>query len=482
MKPYSPSRLGIPCIVLSLVAGLIGPYNLQAVAAPSARTTAKQATTKKPQYVYEPGSYEEDTLILTPNAGAENDEIAKAIKETGGTVVARMEHRGTVMYKIQVPKGKLLQAEKSLHSDDNFSGVVRNCILQANAPIAVEGKPDPWLPQEWHLNAIHAREATDYLAKNNHPLSQVMIAMPDTGCQASTVDMSDGRVSTGFQIEAPVAKTVGGVLVVSNAAAWQLDQGINPNIKYGPGTGNVDPVGHGTQLGTTIAAIPNNGVGTAGVAPNAKIYPARITKSRTTVNSWDLAEALGTIADKMQKKTEPIKIVCLAYNSGPPNSMVNPNGANSFLIRYFKEIYEAGGLVFISSGNPNRRDTSPRSPYAFLVSGMMKNNKRLYYTANGITVSSSYGPPVWFTCPGVHIYCSGQVNNVVVISGTSAAAAICSAAAAVIWGANPNLSNTQVRDLMIETADRSFYSTALAPEEFGYGLPNCYAAVKKMFP
>ena len=100
---------------------------------------------------------------------------------------------------------------------------------------------------------------------------------------------------------------------------------------------------------------------------------------------------------------------------------------------------------------------------------------------------TNYGNPIGFCGPGVNIACSGKDGSLVHVTGTSYAAAICAGVAALVWGANPNLVNTQVESIMISSCKKlvgfcdpntgSCFYDDWNPYA-GYGLPDAEKAVK----
>ncbi len=419
-----------------------------AQSAPPANRTKPSPVTpkKKPVYSYPVGSYEDDTLLLMPTKGAEQEEIDKAIKETGGRVVGKIENKNRTIYKLQVPKGKLTEVEKTLSEDENFKQVVRNLNM---IPNATSGTGDPNLSGQWYLNSVRAKEAWILLHFNKIQLAPITIAVVDTGCQSSIKELSGGRCQPGYDASSDVY----------GAAIY--------------GGGQVDVNNHGTWVATTAAANPNNGVGTAGVAPNANIYPIRVANSKGKSDLWKLMNGLNTIEDVISQGT-PIKIVNISMNAAPPNTIANMLGAVGPMIQpYIDDLYGMGAIVFNAAGNDNKLDTSPMCPHLCVVSAMTNTNTRATF--------SNCGPSVWFTAPGQGITCSGRTGAVATLSGTSLASPVCAGVAALIWGVNPSLKNYDVLKIMTETCDRTKFKSYSA-NAFGYGQPDCVEAVKRIQP
>lgn len=449
-RKHNGLRSGARGVVLSLLTIFTVSIWQPAQAAPprssGAKTPAKAP--QKPPIYYPPGSYEDDVLILVKKKDADQEEIDNAIKEVNGTVIDKLEHDGEVIYKVKTGKDQLIEAEKKLSKDENFKNILRNGTVQYQT---TTNQTDPYLAQEWYLNAVRASEARKILQYNNFSLQPIVIAVIDSGSQSTIADLSQGRTLPGFDV---------------------LIQGATEAA--GNGGGQIDGYNHGTWVATTAAANRRNGVGTAGVAPNAIIYPVRIADKTGKIDQWNMLKGLQHVWGQVYLGHIPIKIVNLSINAAPPNSFANVNGYSSLVSDYAKAMYDKGCIVFNAAGNSGKLDNSPILPHLCVVSAIDSTKRRPSF--------SVYGAPIWFTCPGVNIYCSGRTGSVAALSGTSLASPICAATAALLWGAKPSLKNSELLSIMTQTCDRSFYGASGGQANFGYGLPNCVAALRLIQP
>lgn len=236
-----------------------------------------------------------------------------------------------------------------------------------------------------------------------------------------------------------------------------------------------DTAGHGTMVSTTAAAIGNNYVLTAGPARNSAIFPinAYVKKgfpTETLVDAMDQCMARG------------IKIANMSLNARAPLYSLSNKTYNAILHDRFKSYHDNGGLLFNAAGNEADNDTNPRWPYLIVVSATD--------TSTGQLASfSTYGNSVWFTAPGVYIPCSTKQKEgkIVAVSGTSFSSPLAASIAALIWGAKPSLTNLQVEQIMINTANRKHdpdYPGGYVSgnQIYGYGMPDAGAAMKFLFP
>lgn len=108
-----------------------------------------------------------------------------------------------------------------------------------------------------------------------------------------------------------------------------------------------DPVGHGTHVSGTIAAVGNNGLGIVGVAPLAQVMPVKGLDRSGPGSSCDLAEALVYAADNGAD-------VINASWSGPPSEMIE------IAVQYVTT--QTGAVIVTAAGNggsPLERGVSP---------------------------------------------------------------------------------------------------------------------------
>ncbi|MET7639651.1 S8 family serine peptidase [Streptomyces sp. NPDC005438] len=200
-----------------------------------------------------------------------------------------------------------------------------------------------------------------------------------------------------------------------------------------------DYSGHGTSMAEIIAGSGTNGE-IRGLSPNANIksYRVELTQSEDeTVKNPALDKAV-TAAAKSEAKIINISI------GGPYNDKLEK------AVRYARS---KGKLVFASVGNTGKKDNPygfpARHPEVVGVASTDANGKR--------SKTSSYGDSVDLAAPGKDApiwcdetftrYCNGD-------GGTSAATALASASAALLWSKHPNWTANQVLRVLINTAGK----------------------------
>jgi subtilisin family serine protease len=105
-----------------------------------------------------------------------------------------------------------------------------------------------------------------------------------------------------------------------------------------------DDHGHGTHVSGTIAAVTNNGVGVAGVAPAARVLPVKVLDAEGSGSDEDVARGICFAADN------GAKVINLSLGFDPAASIIVTALGNDTddAISY---AYSRGAAVLIAAGN-----------------------------------------------------------------------------------------------------------------------------------
>ncbi len=148
------------------------------------------------------------------------------------------------------------------------------------------------------------------------------------------------------------------------------------------------------------------------------------------------------------------------------------------LHEFFKDWYNRkNGLIFCSAGNNGENLSMANQPYVLCVSAMAKIDGMHIVDLTNAGWASGTGTAVDFTAPGQFIPVCNPDGSNKTANGTSFASPICAAIASMIWTINPNLKNTQVEKIMIDSCENT---KAPWNPQFGWGMPDalkcCQAA------
>ncbi|MFT6069181.1 MAG: serine protease [Bacteriovoracaceae bacterium] len=236
---------------------------------------------------------------------------------------------------------------------------------------------------------------------------------------------------------------------------------------------------HGTHVAGTIAAKTGNGTGVAGISFNAKIVPVRVLGK---CGGWasDIADgikwAAGLPVSGVANNPNPARVINLSLGGrGSCSAMMQEavDGANA-----------AGSLVVVAAGNSNQNiDFNHYSPAnckgVVTVASTDHEQNRSFF--------SNYGEFIDIAAPGgggvgvMSTINSGTTTpsseDYKQMSGTSMAAPHVTGVAALMAGVNPDLSNSQLRQILIDSA-RSFDPSSNCDSSIcGEGLLDAEAAV-----
>lgn len=266
---------------------------------------------------------------------------------------------------------------------------------------------------------------------------------------------------------------VEGMWKVSNGEGVKvalLDSGVNPNTSSLKGQVLGDEVpkavsykatndyaGHGTSMAELIAGTGSGG-GLQGLAPGAKIVPYRI-----------LADDVKNSVDK--KKTPEVADAIMAAADSDAQIISMSFGSNISdpdVEKAVKYAESKGKLMFAGTGNDAKTKNFIGYPAAFpYVVGVAAADK-----SGKVASYSEHGNYVDLAAPGLNVptWCDASFQSYCPESGgTSAATALTSASAALIWSAHPNWTANQVLRSLIDTAGRDWPKDQ--PSNYlGYGL------------
>lgn len=315
----------------------------------------------------------ENQVVIRFAASASEVEREAYIAELGGTVQGSIMSLDTVV--VQVPASV---AETSLPKSDAVAVTEPDYQVTALSD-------DPLYPQQWALPAINAAAGWQSLDAGS---STVIVAVVDSGICAEHPDLA-GRVVAGYDF---------------------VEDDEVPQDAYG----------HGCGVAGVIAANGDNGLGIAGVAPNAQIMPLRVLDASGIGAYSDVAAAIVFAADN------GAQVINLSLGGAYPSSVLE-DAVNYAAAR--------GVLVIAAAGNTGGSVLFPAAyDAAIAVASVDANLERSSF--------SSFGEEVDLLAPGRDIYTTHYMGGFNTMTGTSFAAPQVAGIAALELGTGGSLELT----------------------------------------
>lgn len=161
-----------------------------------------------------------------------------------------------------------------------------------------------------------------------------------------------------------------------------------------------DNNGHGTHVAGIVAAIRNNGIGVAGVAPDAGLYAVRVLNTAGFGKTSDIIEGIDWCISK------GCRVINMSFGSYKYNKSFQDA---------INRAYGAGIVPVAAAGNDGTN--SPLYPAAYnhvlAVSATDRNDN--------VPSWSNYGSYIDFAAPGASIYSTYKKGTYATMSGTSMA-------------------------------------------------------------
>lgn len=325
------------------------------------------------------------------------------VRKTGYTYIFKSKSMGMEQLKQYFSKYKPMYMEPHyLYMTNDVKrpdGTPTSLNARTIRPMADTANNEPndvfYKPYQWNLPLIKANQGWS-LTKGS---GDVVIAVVDTGVDPSHWDLK--------------SKLLKGYNVIDTNAAPK------------------DDVGHGTHVAGIIGAEVNNLEGIAGMTWNNPILPVKVLDSTGAGTSYSVAEGVIWATD------QGAKVINLSLGN-------YADGA--FLHDAIKYAYDRDVVLVAATGNDNTSQPGYPAAYpeVFAVSATNQDNTKASY--------SNYGDYVDVVAPGTSIASTYPDNQYAALSGTSMAGPHVSALAGLIRSINPSLKNTEVYDIMRQSA------------------------------
>ncbi len=250
---------------------------------------------------------------------------------------------------------------------------------------------------------------------------------------------------------------------------------------------------HGTMVLSTMLYQDTTEGGFVGTAPKASFY--LIKSEDIYAEYYGEVERLARAFRLADSLDVDIVTVSLGYSrfddiDGQPNPLnftyADMDGRTSPASRAATELVRKGRLVVVAAGNDGERPwhyiASPADADSILTVGAVNvndNDSVAPFSSYGPTSDGRLKPETSASGWGATVYKPAEqdeqgnyVGAVGVANGTSFAAPATAGMAACLWQALPNLTNMELRQLIMESS--SLYP--LHEDQRGYGIPDAWFA------
>lgn len=407
--------------------------------------------------VVEGETYQRETVLIGLRFATSDSELDTMLDRNGLELVDKIswndsasdgesigkiiEVRTTGVSTVEDAIKNLYQESVVVYAEPDWAVSFENSTVEAEE--GLEALPssvlvnDPYVENQWYLDAVHAQSAWDISRCNG----QVSVAVFDSGIDLTHPDLNDN---------------------IDMAHAWDAT-GTYISALDG------DIQNHGTRVSGVVSAEANNAEGIAGVSYNAKIIPIRISKNvngRILSYSSAVYRAIRALVDA---EIPTLRIINYSYGSLHTYNATEQNAIN---------LAHSNNIAFVcSAGNDsaNYHDYYS-SNYKHVISVVATDNRNL------LASFSNYGSNVDVAAPGKSIYTTNNRNlssslSYVSANGTSYAAPVVSGVLALMFAYDPALSVDSAEVILKQTATHlgegsGFNST------YGWGLVNAHAALE----
>ena len=341
-----------------------------------------------------------DTMVVRFAPNTSEIEKQQYIEAVGGTITQQIDALDTVVVRVSGVTATNPLPESSIVAESEPDYFVSALI---DVPTS-----DPHYLDQWALPVIGAPEAWAELPAD---APMVTVAVIDSGICADHPDLQ-GRILPGYDF---------------------VEDDDTPQ----------DAFGHGCGVAGIIAANADNGIGIAGVAPNAQILPLRVLDANGIGTYSDVAAAI------VQATDEGAQIINLSLGGANPSTILND--AIDYAI-------EHDVLVIAAAGNTSGSVLYPAAYEPVIAVGSVDPDLEL-------SSFSSRGPAIDLLAPGRDILTTTNGSGYATMLGTSFAAPHVTGVAVVenAFGSSLSINDDIVKlgsttAINIDTPDANFHT------------------------
>ena len=299
-------------------------------------------------------------VVIQFEASSSQQEREAYVKSVGGEIVSSISALNTVVVSVpeKITLNDLPQSNMVVQNERDYYA---SALLDISTPTS-----DPYYDQQWALPVIGAPEAWLELPED---AEHVTVAVIDSGVCLDHPDLEGRILENGYDF-------------VDDDDTAQ------------------DELGHGCGVAGIIAANVDNGIGIAGVAPNAMILPLRVLDAQGIGTYSDVAQAIVYATDN------GAKIINLSLGGPNPSSTLN----NAIDYAIANDV-----IVVAAAGNTGGDVLYPAAYGPVIAVGSVDLDLEM-------SSFSSRGPEIDVLAPGRDILTTTNDDGYASMSGTSFAA------------------------------------------------------------
>ncbi len=318
---------------------------------------------------------------------------------------------------------------------------------------------DPKYPEQWSLPLMKLPQAWA-LEKGDQ---SVVIAIIDSGIDYRHDDLAPKAWLNPGEIPENGLDDDGNGYI-DDVHGWDFTDAPNLQAEGDYLEGDNEPIderGHGTHVAGIAGAMPNNGIGIAGVAWESPLMAIRAGLS------------LGG-SSRLQDDDSASAIIYAADNGAKVINMSWGSEHRSFVIQNAIDYAYARGVVLVAAAGNSQKPAAifPAAYRKVIAVASTEQNQQRFYQSN-------FGASIDIGAPG-NVILSTQINNQYrLLTGTSMASPHVAGVAALLLAKRPTLTHEEVRHILINTADPVYQedSDALDERFVGAGTVNAERAL-----
>lgn len=353
-----------------------------------------------------------------------------------------------------LPKDENIQSHVTTNSYNSQNGYgLVNAGKAVSKAAGVTPYPDaPKLGgNNWGADLVNAPTAW----QNGHTGKGVIVAVLDTGVDYNHEDLKNNIWTNSKEIAGNGIDDDGNGYV-DDVLGWNFNSN-NNNV--------LDNNGHGTHVSGTIAA-ENNGIGVTGIAYNSQIMAVKVLDENGSGSYANIANGIRYAVDN---------------GANVINLSLGGNSGNNTLKSAIEYASSKGVIVVMAAGNSGDATPSYPARYAdksgIAVGAVDKNNQLTDFSNRSGSQEIKY-----VTAPGKDVYSTVPDNKYASYSGTSMAAPHVAGVVALMLSANPNLTESQVREIIISTAENGTNPQQPQPTNPSPSMPSFFPPLDSFLP